>query len=435
MRTGIVIGLGIAALAVAGGTFFVLRGGNLNTAGLRGCSNGLSVVATGDIMMGTDTAPAARVADQTRTLLKGGNVTVGSLAMTLLADPEKAEVKGPRGGAQHAALLRDWGFSAFARANDYANAFGRDGLAETDKILQDNKLVSAGTGTDLANSRAAAWVDTSCGKVALISAAITIREMDPNPALPARGGIAGRPGINPLHVSALTRVDAETYAKVLKSNADLGGPPPDADGTLHAFGVTILPGDRNETTTTVSPTDHAAILAAITEARKTAALVVVSIGNYAPGDMSYEPLPLTETFAREAIEAGAGLVIGHGSHSLRAVEFHKGGLIAYGLGDFIIDRRISAHLGADAVDPSQPDVEGPAPDGMVLSASFRDGRAVSAKLTGLDLAGDKDLPPGFPRLATTFQGLAQIQGLSEARGAKFTLQQGSADIVPAETAQ
>ena len=432
MRKSIVIGLGIAALAIVGGGAAIFLKPNPGSA-LRACKDdALLVVAVGDIMMGSDTAPAARIAGETSALLKGGSVAVGSLVMTLLADLEKAEVRGPKGGAQHANLLRDWGFSALARANDYANAFGRDGLAETDKILQDNKLVSAGVGTDLAAARAPGWVNTSCGMVAVISAAITLRDLDPNPAIPARAGIAGRPGINPLRVTAVTHVDAETYAKLLASNASIGGPPPDADGTLRAFGVTFVPGGNNTTTTTVNPTDHAEILAAIAEARKTAAAVIVSLGNYETGDKSHEPLPLMETFAREAVAAGASLVVGHGSRTLRAVEFHGGGLIAYGLGDFIADRRISVHLGVGAVDPSVPDVAGPAPEGAVLTASFRDGRVVSARLTALDLAGGQDLPPGFPRLSAAAEVLRQIEEVSAARGAKLTIQQGSADITPIE---
>ncbi|MGC9343544.1 MAG: CapA family protein [Bacteroidales bacterium] len=39
-------------------------------------------------------------------------------------------------------------------------------------------------------------------------------------------------------------------------------------------------------------------------------------------------------FARKVIDAGADLVIGHGPHVVRAIEFYKGKLIAYSLGNF-----------------------------------------------------------------------------------------------------
>jgi poly-gamma-glutamate capsule biosynthesis protein CapA/YwtB (metallophosphatase superfamily) len=39
-------------------------------------------------------------------------------------------------------------------------------------------------------------------------------------------------------------------------------------------------------------------------------------------------------FSHAVIEAGADLVVGHGPHVLRALEFHRGRLIAYSLGNF-----------------------------------------------------------------------------------------------------
>ena len=39
-------------------------------------------------------------------------------------------------------------------------------------------------------------------------------------------------------------------------------------------------------------------------------------------------------FARAAVDAGADLVVGHGPHVLRGMEWHKGRLIAYSLGNF-----------------------------------------------------------------------------------------------------
>ena len=39
-------------------------------------------------------------------------------------------------------------------------------------------------------------------------------------------------------------------------------------------------------------------------------------------------------FSRTAIDAGADLVLGHGPHTLRGMEFYKGRLIAYSLGNF-----------------------------------------------------------------------------------------------------
>ncbi|HYP47488.1 MAG TPA: CapA family protein [Thermoleophilaceae bacterium] len=42
----------------------------------------------------------------------------------------------------------------------------------------------------------------------------------------------------------------------------------------------------------------------------------------------------TKAFARAAVDAGADLVLGSGPHVLRGIEFHRGKLIAYSLGNF-----------------------------------------------------------------------------------------------------
>jgi len=49
------------------------------------------------------------------------------------------------------------------------------------------------------------------------------------------------------------------------------------------------------------------------------------------------PSPYTITLARNIIDAGADLVIGHHPHVLQGIEKYKHGLIAYSLGNFIFD--------------------------------------------------------------------------------------------------
>jgi len=74
-------------------------------------------------------------------------------------------------------------------------------------------------------------------------------------------------------------------------------------------------------------------------------LVVVQVHMGAEGLGRTRVKPGTETFLGEnrgdpvrfshaVIEAGADLVVGHGPHVLRALEFHRGRLIAYSLGNF-----------------------------------------------------------------------------------------------------
>jgi poly-gamma-glutamate synthesis protein (capsule biosynthesis protein) len=53
------------------------------------------------------------------------------------------------------------------------------------------------------------------------------------------------------------------------------------------------------------------------------------------GERMDHPKPYQRRWARFAVDAGADLVIGHHPHVLQGVEFYKGGLIAYSLGNYV----------------------------------------------------------------------------------------------------
>ncbi|HTJ38308.1 MAG TPA: CapA family protein [Dactylosporangium sp.] len=83
----------------------------------------------------------------------------------------------------------------------------------------------------------------------------------------------------------------------------------------------------------------------IKEAATKADLVVVQVHQGAEGSDKTHVKPGTEmflgenrcdpiAFGRRVIDAGADLVVGHGPHVMRAMEFYKGRLIAYSLGNF-----------------------------------------------------------------------------------------------------
>ena len=83
----------------------------------------------------------------------------------------------------------------------------------------------------------------------------------------------------------------------------------------------------------------------IEAAQEQADLVVVQVHMGAEGSDEQHVKPGTETFHGEnrgdpitfshaVIDAGADLVVGHGPHVLRGMEFYNGKLIAYSLGNF-----------------------------------------------------------------------------------------------------
>ncbi len=391
MRRRVAIVAGVSFLVIAAGGVAAWRWTHPDQRAV--CPEGvLKVAAVGDIMMGLDLDPAAQAAPETKPILQAGHVALGSLSMTLTANAQNEDARGPIGSAKHARLLRDWGFTVLARANDHAADFGREGLEATGEVLRRSDLAFAGVGSDLAAARNPVWIQTACGPVAVISLATSLRDGDT--ATPTRSNIAGRPGVNPLRHQTRLLLDPATYRSLAAQTANLGGAKPGADGRLAVLDKIFEPGERTESVTAVDPRDQAEILAVIADARKTAALVIVSFHSHERGANADAPAPFIQAFARAAVDAGAGLVVGDGPHRVRLLESYRGGLIAYSLGDFIADRRIAASLASNPFDVSDA---GP-PGGALLSASFKNGKVVSSHLTALDLTAKE--PEGFPFLAS-----------------------------------
>jgi poly-gamma-glutamate capsule biosynthesis protein CapA/YwtB (metallophosphatase superfamily) len=99
-------------------------------------------------------------------------------------------------------------------------------------------------------------------------------------------------------------------------------------------------------------------------------------------------------FSHAMIDAGADIVIGHGPHVLRGMEFYKGHLIAYSLGNFAGYHALSSR-GATSVS-------------MILRATMRaDGSLVSARIVPASMVA-----PGVPRLDPKGRAIPMIQTLT-----------------------
>ena len=116
-------------------------------------------------------------------------------------------------------------------------------------------------------------------------------------------------------------------------------------GVVHVKGVSVAFVDFAPYTLTNDMLDTAAAAQLITQARREAQVVVVYMHSGAEGGAADHVTRQSEyyygedrgnpyAFAHFAIDEGADLVLASGPHVLRGMQWYKGRLIAYSLGDF-----------------------------------------------------------------------------------------------------
>lgn len=104
----------------------------------------------------------------------------------------------------------------------------------------------------------------------------------------------------------------------------------------------------------------------------------------------------TRAFAHAVVDAGADLVLGHGPHVLRGLEWYRGRLVAYSLGNFSAYRNFA--------------LTGPSGLSGILQVSLgSDGSWRSGRLVPVQLVGD-----GTPKLDDRGAAVAAVGALSEA---------------------
>lgn len=114
--------------------------------------------------------------------------------------------------------------------------------------------------------------------------------------------------------------------------------------TIAFFGTTQLAPawlSRDDAEPAVAYLDIAKIKEDIATAKERGADMVVILPHWG-SEYETKHNAAQKTIAHELIDAGAAMVIGHHPHVVQEVEWYKGGLIAYSLGNFIFDQNFSS---------------------------------------------------------------------------------------------
>jgi poly-gamma-glutamate capsule biosynthesis protein CapA/YwtB (metallophosphatase superfamily) len=206
--------------------------------------------------------------------------------------------------------LTTFGFNLLAFSSNHADDLNATGIQNTLREADRRKIVHAGTGDNLAEAAAPAYLHTPKGTIALISSASGL-------IAPGGRATADHPGVNELRI--------EAGGKPNEATEDMPGAPAN----------------------TPNAEDARRILQSIREARKHADLVIVYQHNHVFSNHSFvnmiteglqerlAPNPWLIQWTHEEVDAGADIVVMHGAPLLHGVEIYKGKPIFYDLGNFI----------------------------------------------------------------------------------------------------
>ncbi|SDT67723.1 CapA family protein [Jiangella sp. DSM 45060] len=216
---------------------------------------------------------------------------------------EKAFVH--RSDPARAADLAALGIDVATLANNHVLDFGAEGLDDTLAALDRVGIAAVGAGRDDTAARAPVVRTTTSGRVALLGLSAALP--------PGFAAAPGHPGAAPLRVLQQVSIDPVLAAE--------------------------QPGMAPFVHTSAVAADLDAACAAVEAARARADLVVVAVHWGVPHGFAAPSYGLLAQYQRPAghalIEAGAHLVVGHHPHELHPVERHRGGLIAYSVGNFL----------------------------------------------------------------------------------------------------
>lgn len=208
------------------------------------------------------------------------------------------------GPASNLDVYSEVGFNVVSLANNHTLDVGYDALLQTRARLRSQGVKTCGAGNNLADAREPAIIEIGEVRVAFLAYA-SVFPM----GYEAR---SDRPGIVPMRAHTFWR---------------------------DPFPMVAEPGRYPVITTLPDQADLLHLTEDIRKARTHADLVIAS---FHWGDQM-RPFRLTDhekRTAKHCIDHGADMVVGHGHHALRGMEWYSGKPIMYGLGHFVFDLRL-----------------------------------------------------------------------------------------------
>ena len=273
---------------------------------------------------------------------------------------DETNFTGPLGGSmvgtkEVAGDLKSMGFKMVNRAGNHLFDSNQEGMYATLDLLDQAGVVYAGAGRDLEDARAAHFLETPKGRVALVGMYSDVAGAGGGGArLGASyrsGNTGGRPGLNSLNLTRSIAVTPDELAAMKKIRDSVYshraeysnpiGPPEDRNGELEMFGSLYKIGEKpGSLSYTMNPGDLRDNLRSIKNGKEYADFMIATIHAH-QGDTALQQFLFEDhtpeflvNLAHNAIDNGADAFVGHGPHIIRGIEIYKGKPIFYDLGEF-----------------------------------------------------------------------------------------------------
>jgi poly-gamma-glutamate synthesis protein (capsule biosynthesis protein) len=239
--------------------------------------------------------------------------------------------------------------------NNHSGDYGWQGMMDTMHAAEERKLVQCGLGRNLMEARLPKFLDTPSGRIGIVATSATRSEVFA--ASNAGAGVAARPGTNPLRWKRAYVLPEEEFNQMKRIDALLGtqasieegnrvetfagaGENTLQFGSLYEGNLLIEKGEYAHVRTYADEGDVAELLKSIRDASRRSDLTLFSLHTHEGINENWysaQPPEFIEKLCRDAIDAGADAVIGHGAHFMRGVEIYKGHPIFYNLGSLLME--------------------------------------------------------------------------------------------------
>lgn len=316
----------------------------------------MRIVASGDALFSGGNL-SERLAPQILSLLEESDATFTNAEFIC---PAIGTAPAPRRfmtavGIEAVDELTSIGVNLLSFANNHTGDFGPQGVIDTIEACEARGVIHSGIGRSLEEARLPHFLDTSEGRIALVS--ISTTRSAEFAASTAGTGIPARAGLNPLRWGRAYVLPEAEFQQLQQIDEMLGiaagrkevmdievMPDPGPDrlpfGSVFEGSLQFERGEQAHIRYHYNEKDARAILANIRDAANRSECVILSLHAHEGTDENWyspRPAPFIEDFAHRAIDAGATMVVGHGPHMLRGIEFYKGKPIFYSLGSLFME--------------------------------------------------------------------------------------------------